>query len=63
MTLIITTINDSDKLGKLYENYALSLMLPWDEEVIDTKQTLNETLKNFDVKKYKAEVKARNRHG
>lgn len=61
MTYIITTIKDPEKLGKIYENFALSLMLPFDEEIIDTKEALLKELKSFDVKKYRTEMKARRR--
>jgi len=59
MTFIITRINDEEKLGRMYEDYALSLMLPFGEELTDTKETLAKELENFDLKKYRAEQKAK----
>ena len=61
MTYIITTITDEEKLGKMYEDFALSLMLPFNEEIIDSRERLLKELRNFDMKKYRQEKKQQER--
>jgi NH3-dependent NAD+ synthetase len=61
MTYIITTITDEEKLGKMYENFALSLMLPFDEEITDSQERLRKELRDFNVKQYRQERKQRER--